>query len=158
MGADDLLAAADKYALSRLKVMSEESLSSNLTPENVASVLILADMHSAKQLKELSLRYCNLHATEVMETHGWEVMEKQNPHLVSEAYRQLAEMGTGPTIGTTTPTQQQNPYHRGNASNQRSRNIYTYNIRKIHIQKKTLSVNILLRYYICKKRQNSSLL
>lgn len=103
--ADDLLAAADKYALSRLKVMCEESLSSNLTPENVASVLILADMHCAKQLKELSLRYCNLHATEVMETHGWKVMEKQNAHLVSEAYRQLAEMGTGPTIGTATTTQ-----------------------------------------------------
>lgn len=91
--ADDLLAAADKYALARLKVMCEEALSSNLTPDNVASVLILADMHCAKQLKELSLRYCNLHARDVMETHGWKMMEKQNAHLVSEAYRNLAEMG-----------------------------------------------------------------
>ena len=73
--------------------MCEEALSSNLTPENVASVLILADMHCAEQLKELALRYCNLHARDVMDTHGWKQMEKTNAHLVSEAYRNLAEMG-----------------------------------------------------------------
>lgn len=102
--ADDLLAAADKYALDRLKVMCEEALSSNLTPENVASVLILADMHCAEQLKELALRYCNLHARDVMDTHGWKQMEKTNAHLVSEAYRNLAEMGhLAPP--TQTPTQ-----------------------------------------------------
>lgn len=105
--ADDLLAAADKYALARLKVMCEEALSSNLTPENVASVLILADMHCASQLKELSLRYCNLHARDVMETHGWKMMEKQNAHLVSEAYRNLAEMGHLAPPGTSSSSFQQ---------------------------------------------------
>ena len=68
--AADLLAAADKYALERLKVrnlilvlrtmlhnviyvqvMCEEALCNGLTVENVCDVLILADLHSAEQLK-----------------------------------------------------------------------------------------------------------
>ena len=49
--ADSLLAAADKYALERLKVMCEEALCNGLTVENVSEVLILADLHSAEQLK-----------------------------------------------------------------------------------------------------------
>jgi hypothetical protein len=49
--ASDLLAAADKYALERLKVMCEEALCNGLTIDNVSEVLILADLHSADQLK-----------------------------------------------------------------------------------------------------------
>ena len=49
--AAELLAAADKYALERLKVMCEEALCNNLTVENVSEILILADRHSAEQLK-----------------------------------------------------------------------------------------------------------
>lgn len=50
--AAELLAAADKYSLDRLKVMCEEALCNSLTVENVSEVLILADLHSAEQLKE----------------------------------------------------------------------------------------------------------
>ncbi|KAK3751856.1 hypothetical protein QZH41_009661, partial [Actinostola sp. cb2023] len=57
--AEDLLAAADKYDLERLKVMCEEALCNNLTVDNVCDVLILADMHSAKQLKGQSLDFIN---------------------------------------------------------------------------------------------------
>ena len=49
--ADLLLAAADKYALERLKALCEEALCNNLDIENVADTLILADCHSAVQLK-----------------------------------------------------------------------------------------------------------
>ena len=49
--AADLLAAADKYALERLKVMCEEALCNGLTVENVCDVLKIADLHSAEQLK-----------------------------------------------------------------------------------------------------------
>ncbi|OCT61035.1 speckle-type POZ protein-like [Xenopus laevis] len=106
--ADKLLAAADKYALERLKVMCEESLCNNLTVENVADVLILADLHSAEQLKAQAIDFinrcsvlgqlgckdrknCNSNQTmDIMETAGWKSMIKSHPHLVAEAFRALA--------------------------------------------------------------------
>lgn len=57
--ADDLLAAADKYALERLKVMCEESLCTSLAVENAAEILILADLHSADQLKAQAIDFIN---------------------------------------------------------------------------------------------------
>ena len=72
--------------------MCEESLCSKLTVENVAEILMLDDMHCAQQLKELSIRFCNMNAKDVMETEAWKTMEKMKPGLVSEAYRSLAEM------------------------------------------------------------------
>ena len=39
--------------------MCEEALSLNLSVENVAEVLILADLHSAEQLKAQSIDFIN---------------------------------------------------------------------------------------------------
>ncbi|CAM4605068.1 unnamed protein product [Leuciscus chuanchicus] len=60
--ADSLLAAADKYALERLKVMCEEALCNSLSVENVADTLILADLHSAEQLKAQAIDFINRQA------------------------------------------------------------------------------------------------
>ncbi len=57
---DLLLAAADKYALERLKALCEEELSMNLDVENVAETLVLADLHSASQLKNHSIEFINM--------------------------------------------------------------------------------------------------
>ncbi|XP_038561599.1 speckle-type POZ protein isoform X4 [Micropterus salmoides] len=57
--ADDLLAAADKYALERLKVMCEDALCTSLSVENAAEILILADLHSADQLKTQAVDFIN---------------------------------------------------------------------------------------------------
>lgn len=72
--------------------MCEESLCQNLNVDNVASVLMLADMHSATQLKQIAIQFCNSNAKEVMETDGWKQMVQQNPHLISDAYKSLAEV------------------------------------------------------------------
>uniref|UniRef100_A0A8C8Z317 Speckle type BTB/POZ protein like n=1 Tax=Prolemur simus TaxID=1328070 RepID=A0A8C8Z317_PROSS len=88
--ADNLLAAADKYALERLKVMCEEALCSNLSVENVADTLVLADLHSAEQLKAQAIDFINSQATDIMETAGWKSMIQSHPHLVAEAFRALA--------------------------------------------------------------------
>ena len=48
-----------QYALERLKVMCEESLCSSLSIENVSDILILADLHSAEQLKTHSIEFIN---------------------------------------------------------------------------------------------------
>ncbi|KAK2868847.1 hypothetical protein Q7C36_000718 [Tachysurus vachellii] len=106
--ADHLLAAADKYALERLKVMCEEALCNSLSVENVADILILADLHSAEQLKTQAIDFINRcsvlrqlgckdgknwnsnHAADIMETAGWKAMIQSHPHLVAEAFRALA--------------------------------------------------------------------
>jgi speckle-type POZ protein len=94
--ADDLLAAADKYALDRLKVMCEEALCSGLSVDNAADVLILADLHSADQLKAQAIDFINAHATDVMETCGWKSMVHSHPHLIAEAFRALATQQVPP--------------------------------------------------------------
>ncbi|GLD49007.1 speckle-type POZ protein-like isoform X2, partial [Lates japonicus] len=88
--ADDLLAAADKYALERLKVMCEDALCTSLSVENAAEILILADLHSADQLRTQAVDFINYHAADVMETSGWKSMVISHPHLVAEAYHSLA--------------------------------------------------------------------
>ncbi len=53
--------------------MCEEALCSSLTIENVSDVLILADLHSAEQLKTHAIDFINSHATDVMDTQSWKV-------------------------------------------------------------------------------------
>ena len=48
-----------QYDLKRLKVMCEESLCSNLSVDNVADTVILADLHSAHQLKDMAIDFIN---------------------------------------------------------------------------------------------------
>jgi len=95
--ASDLLAAADKYALERLKVMCEEALCTGLTIDNVSDVLILADLHSAEQLKAQAIEFINnRHVTDVVETAGWKQMVATHPHLIAEAFKALASQQIPP--------------------------------------------------------------
>ncbi|CAL1273689.1 unnamed protein product [Larinioides sclopetarius] len=87
---DLLLAAADKYALDRLKVMCEKELCNNLSVESSAEALMLADLHNADQLKAYAIEFLNSHASDVMETPGWKTMVKARPHLIAEAFKHLA--------------------------------------------------------------------
>jgi speckle-type POZ protein len=48
-----------QYALERLKVMCEEALCRNLSVENAVDILMLADLHSADQLKAQSIDFIN---------------------------------------------------------------------------------------------------
>lgn len=48
-----------QYALERLKVMCEEALCMNLSVETAAETLILADLHSADQLKAQTIDFIN---------------------------------------------------------------------------------------------------
>ena len=64
--ADHLLVAATRYQLGRLQVMCELQLSKTLTIENAVDRLLLADLHSADQLKEEAVRFITLHMTDVL--------------------------------------------------------------------------------------------
>jgi speckle-type POZ protein len=76
--------------------MCEEALCTNLSIENAADILILADLHSADQLKAQSIDFINTHATDVMETAGWKSMIQSHPHLIAEAFRALATQQNPP--------------------------------------------------------------
>ncbi|KAI1731786.1 BTB/POZ domain-containing protein [Ditylenchus destructor] len=96
--ADDLLAAADKYQLERLKVMCEQALCASLTNDNCCDTLILADLHSAEHLKMQSIEFINLHPNEVMESDGWKVLVKEHAPLLEQVFRSLATQQTPPIV------------------------------------------------------------
>ncbi|CAL8099182.1 unnamed protein product [Calicophoron daubneyi] len=88
--AHELLAAADKYQLERLKTMCEEALVESLSVENSCDILGLADMHNADQLKAHTLEFIMLHAHDVCETEGYEQLVRHRPRLLNECFRSLA--------------------------------------------------------------------
>ncbi|ERE82119.1 speckle-type POZ protein [Cricetulus griseus] len=88
--ANAVLAAADKYGLERLKVLCEDVLRMDLSVENAAHTLFLADLHSAGQLKTKALDFITAHASEVSETSSWKKMVGSHPHLLAEAFSSLA--------------------------------------------------------------------
>lgn len=52
-----LLAAANRYATDRLKVMCEHILARTLHVENAATTLVLADRHGCDRLKHASIHF-----------------------------------------------------------------------------------------------------
>lgn len=90
----DLLVAADKYALERLKAMCEKAISSQLSDENSVEVLMFSDMHSAHQLKTQALKHICAHASAVKETEGWKNMMISNPALALEVSTDLCTQAT----------------------------------------------------------------
>ncbi|CAO2599070.1 Speckle-type POZ protein [Lemmus lemmus] len=88
--ADAVLAAADKYGLEHLKVMCESALCSDLSVENAAHTLFLADLHSAVQLKIRAMDFITAHASEVSETSSWKIVVGSYPYLAAEVCAYLA--------------------------------------------------------------------
>ena len=88
--AQDLLPAADKYALERLKVMCEDALCKSLSVDKAVDILILADRHSADQLKAQAVNYIYMHAVDVMQTQAWKQMIVSHPHLIAEVSHVMA--------------------------------------------------------------------
>lgn len=91
--AGELLVAAHRYGLQRLKVMCEEALFSNLSVETAADLLALADAHSAEQLKAHVMDFVRGCATDVINTEGWRALAAHNPKLIAEAFEELAARG-----------------------------------------------------------------
>ena len=52
-----LLAAADKYGLTRLRLMCESVLCKDISVNSVANILALADRYSAFELKSVCLKF-----------------------------------------------------------------------------------------------------
>ncbi|XP_065205290.1 speckle-type POZ protein-like isoform X2 [Planococcus citri] len=91
--AGELLAAADKYDLYRLKMMCANALLLRLSVENAASVLALADMHGVKELKNEVIKFIVSKPTEVLATEGWKSI-RSNFVLADEVCLALAQRCT----------------------------------------------------------------
>ncbi|KAH0499977.1 Speckle-type POZ protein [Microtus ochrogaster] len=82
--ADAVLAAADKYGLERLKVMCEKALCRDLSVENAAHTLFLADLHSSVHLKSRAMDFITAHASNVFQTLSWNTVVDSYAYLVAE--------------------------------------------------------------------------
>ncbi|XP_013190440.2 speckle-type POZ protein-like [Amyelois transitella] len=83
-----LLAAADYYQLSRLKGLCEEALHKKLTVENAIETFQLADLHSARTLKQLTLEFIKDGQAELItKTEGW--AKVQSVDLIKRIYEYI---------------------------------------------------------------------
>ena len=77
----DLLKIAEKYDLQHLKIMCGEVLYHSLNVSNVVDTLLLADLHSIRQLKSACLSFAAAHFSEVTKTTGWDTLKTCNLEL-----------------------------------------------------------------------------
>jgi len=82
-----LLEAADRFCVPSLLQASQHALIVGLSVESVCYTLVLAEKHSAKELKAAALRYVSSHGKEVTETEGWRHLTAAAPLLQTEALR-----------------------------------------------------------------------
>ncbi|KAI3956056.1 hypothetical protein MKW98_027370 [Papaver atlanticum] len=87
-----LLAAADRFDLARLKLMCEANLCEDITINNVATALVLADQHQCLQLKTACLNFAAKpeNAGEVMKSDGFADLAESRPSLLIDLFETSA--------------------------------------------------------------------
>ncbi|KAL5541702.1 hypothetical protein UlMin_009412 [Ulmus minor] len=93
--AQHLLAAADRYALERLRLLCEAKLCEDVSINTVATTLALAEQHHCFQLKDVCLKFVALpeNLKAVMETDGFEYLKESCPSVLSELLQYVAKIG-----------------------------------------------------------------
>ncbi|CAG9760923.1 unnamed protein product [Ceutorhynchus assimilis] len=86
----ELLMPADKYDLIRLKYKCQVDIYENMTIEDSAEVLFLADLHNCHILKDRVLDFIAINAYTVVTTEGWRSLETAQPRLFAEAYEEIS--------------------------------------------------------------------
>lgn len=81
--AGDLFEAADKYDLRELNEMCEDVLIDNLSVDNAAKTLLLADLHCTDNLKSIAIKFIVANGSEVMATESWKAV-LSNVQLLGE--------------------------------------------------------------------------
>ncbi|XP_033214362.1 speckle-type POZ protein B-like [Belonocnema kinseyi] len=85
--APQLLDAAEKYNLRRLKEMCIAALYENLSIENVLNTLEIADTYSIPNLKKEALQFLVAHRQVVICQDEFKTLIAERPHLVVEMFR-----------------------------------------------------------------------
>ncbi|XP_037425254.1 BTB/POZ and MATH domain-containing protein 2-like [Triticum dicoccoides] len=90
----DLLVAADRYDLQRLRFICEKRLSERIGVTSVASTLTLAEQLHCRGLKEACLKFIQVQSPlclqKVMATDGWEPLIMTYPSVLNELIAKLA--------------------------------------------------------------------
>ncbi|KAL6843280.1 hypothetical protein ACP4OV_026993 [Aristida adscensionis] len=96
--AKDLLVAADRYAMQRMKLICQSILSKRLNVENAADILALADKHQCSQLKDACIRFIissDRIIDDVVASQGFEHLKIACPAVIAEIWKKLAKSHTG---------------------------------------------------------------
>ncbi|CAL5067886.1 unnamed protein product [Urochloa decumbens] len=85
--AQHLFAAADRYALQRLKLMCEEKLRQHIDTSSVASILALAEQHQSPRLKKACFKFLGFSSVaflEAIESKEFEYLSRSCPTVTKE--------------------------------------------------------------------------
>ncbi|TVU42615.1 hypothetical protein EJB05_09034, partial [Eragrostis curvula] len=87
----DLLVAADRYAMDRLKLVCERTLSRSLTVDNVSAVLVLANRHNCTALKDACVEFVNSDRImdDVTRTQGYAGLKSDHPYVLIELFEKI---------------------------------------------------------------------
>ncbi|KAK5841029.1 BTB/POZ and MATH domain-containing protein 2-like [Gossypium arboreum] len=93
--AQHLLAAADRYALERMRLLCEAKLCEGVTINTVATTLALAEQHNCLHLKGVCLKFIALpeNLKAVMQTDGFEYLKESCPGVLAELLQYVAKIG-----------------------------------------------------------------
>ncbi|XP_021688901.1 BTB/POZ and MATH domain-containing protein 2 isoform X2 [Hevea brasiliensis] len=93
--AQHLLAAADRYALERLRLLCEAKLCEDVAINTVATTLALAEQHQCLQLKAICLKFIALpeNLKAVMQTDGFEYLKESCPSVITELLQYVGRIG-----------------------------------------------------------------
>ncbi|CAL5007573.1 unnamed protein product [Urochloa decumbens] len=87
-----LLAAADRYAMDRLKLLCASILVKYLNVENVATTLALADQHSCDRLKDVCIKFMasSDEMDAVVKTEGYANLKKTCPSILVDVFEKTS--------------------------------------------------------------------
>lgn len=89
--ATDLLLAADRFQLPRLRILCEEHLLQKISVDTVGNLLTIADMTNADALKKECLEFTARHSFDVSASPEFSKSVGKRPYLFKEAFDVLAK-------------------------------------------------------------------
>ncbi|MFH4984449.1 hypothetical protein AB6A40_011158, partial [Gnathostoma spinigerum] len=99
----EILAAADRFCLERLKLQCQDVLIRDITPKNICERLRAADLYGAAKLRKKALSVFQRNKQQILESREWNDLEKDCPALAASVLKSLI-INTPDTIRPTSTT------------------------------------------------------
>ena len=93
--ATELLAAADKYQLEKMKYECRKHMKNWMSPENCLKLFLLDENHPASYLKGKASNFIRRNSSKVMSSKSWKKAEEENPQRIMEIQKMLIEHQLG---------------------------------------------------------------